>query len=414
MANLKTSYNNVGGSSAVSSVLYSRGEHSHQETKGGSYVYWGDASNFHEWEFRTRLRLAGKKSDHYVDAISKVVEGLRGDAFLVAQEVGLEQLWSKEAEAVEGSTVGEDDEAASEFIVRSTGGVGIDLLIKAMKNSVFPLTTHEAKELFRQYCLPTGSLSRQTGESMQQYISRRRRCWKLLKELDPEIELSEGHRADMLLDLAGLDKSERIMVQASVNNARNFDKFADALLVQHPRCHVREQRRNTHSSGSYSSMGKGKGGYKSKGFGNGKGKRRFHAHLGVEDEHDHLSYDDQGEGEGEEYDEPYTNPAHESEEDTAYLAGEVEEPPMWEEAADPVFASELNGVAMLAEEFGDDVLDDPAQRAQCAEYIQTHCIGCLAFSNGKAKERAKGKEKGNTRSSLRTFRYRTVATNSRS
>jgi hypothetical protein len=49
---------------------------------------------------------------------------------------------------------------------------------------------------------------------MHQYISRRRRCWKLLKELDPEIVLSEGHRADMLLDLAGLDKNERTMIQA--------------------------------------------------------------------------------------------------------------------------------------------------------------------------------------------------------
>ena len=82
-------------SSAVSSVLYSRGDSFHQETKTGSYVYWGDAMNFHEWEFRTRLRVQGKKDDSLVDAISKAVEGLRGDAFVVAQEVGLETLWSE-------------------------------------------------------------------------------------------------------------------------------------------------------------------------------------------------------------------------------------------------------------------------------------------------------------------------------
>jgi hypothetical protein len=35
---------------------------------------------------------------------------------------------------------------------------------------------------------------------------------ELLKELDPEIELSEGHRADMLLELAGLDRHEKFMV----------------------------------------------------------------------------------------------------------------------------------------------------------------------------------------------------------
>ena len=84
------------------------------------------------------------------------------------------------------------------------------------------------------------SLSRPSGESMTQYISRRKRCWKILKELDKELELSEGHRADMPLDLAGLDKNERIMIQASIGNARDFDKIADALVIQHPRIHIRE------------------------------------------------------------------------------------------------------------------------------------------------------------------------------
>ena len=115
----------------------------------------------------------------------------------------------------------------------------MDALIEAMRASVFPLTTHEAKELFRQYTKPSGALSRQNGESMQQYVSRRRRCWKLLKELDQEIVLSEGHRADMLLDLAGLDRTERTMIQASIGNARDFEKVADALVVQHPRIHLK-------------------------------------------------------------------------------------------------------------------------------------------------------------------------------
>ena len=50
--------------------------------------------------------------------------------------------------------------------------------------------------------------------------------------------LSEGHNADMLLDLAGLDKSERVMIQESIGNARDFDKIADAMIVQHPRIHI--------------------------------------------------------------------------------------------------------------------------------------------------------------------------------
>ena len=28
-----------------------------QETKSGSYIYWGDAASFHEWKFRTELRI---------------------------------------------------------------------------------------------------------------------------------------------------------------------------------------------------------------------------------------------------------------------------------------------------------------------------------------------------------------------
>ena len=189
-------------SSAVTSVLYNtHAGDTTRETKSGSYIYYGDAASYHEWEFGTLLRTKGKKGDAYVDAVSKIVDGLRSDAFVVSREVGLDVLWN----------VGSETEKS-----------GIELLVQAMKAAVFPLTTHEAKELFRQYCKPSGSLSRQTGESMSQYVSRRKRCWKLLKELDPAIELSEGHRADTLLDLAGIDQNARVMVQPSIGNVREF------------------------------------------------------------------------------------------------------------------------------------------------------------------------------------------------
>ena len=54
------------------------------------------------------------------------------------------------------------------------------------------------------------------------------------------MHLSEGHRSDMLLDLSGLTREERVMVQASINNEGDFDKVADALINQHPRIHLRE------------------------------------------------------------------------------------------------------------------------------------------------------------------------------
>ena len=82
-----------GYSSAVSSVMFSTGRHEPPETRGGSYIYEGDASQFHQWEFRTRLKLhRSKDPDRYSEAMSKIVDGLRGDAFSIAQEVGLSNL----------------------------------------------------------------------------------------------------------------------------------------------------------------------------------------------------------------------------------------------------------------------------------------------------------------------------------
>ena len=110
---------------------------------------------------------------------------------------------------------------------------------------VFPLIEHESKELFRKYCRPGGPLSRQSGESMKQYVSRRRRFWILLVQMDPLIHLSEGHRSDMLLDLSGLTREESVMVKDSICNERGFDRVAEALIIQHPRVHLRESQRRT-------------------------------------------------------------------------------------------------------------------------------------------------------------------------
>ena len=72
----------------------------------------------------------------------------------------------------------------------------------------------------------------------------------MLTELDPEIMLSEGHRSDMLLDLAGLEKDKKLLIQASIGNARDFEKIAEALLVQHPRIHLTEKSQpSSHKGG---------------------------------------------------------------------------------------------------------------------------------------------------------------------
>ena len=64
----------------------------HAETRTGAYIYCGYAASFHEWEFRTRFRIAGESGDQHIEAMSKACDGLRGDAFVAAQEVGFDNL----------------------------------------------------------------------------------------------------------------------------------------------------------------------------------------------------------------------------------------------------------------------------------------------------------------------------------
>ena len=76
---------------------------------------------------------------------------------------------------------------------------------------------------------------------MKQYVSRRR-CWTLLTQMDPVMHLSEGHRS-------GLTREERVVVQASITNERNFDRAAEALICQHPRIHLHESQKRAKGKG---------------------------------------------------------------------------------------------------------------------------------------------------------------------
>ena len=89
-------------------------------------------------------QLAGEIESLRAELVQKVLEGLRGDAYLVAQDLGVSKLM-------------EDD--------------GIDQLIMALKRMIFPLQALEAKELFRVGQQIAGLLARQTGESVTSYTS---------------------------------------------------------------------------------------------------------------------------------------------------------------------------------------------------------------------------------------------------
>ena len=108
---------------------------------------------------------------------------------------------------------------------------GLEFLLERIKQHVFPLQSQDASELFRVGQLRTGPLSRQQGESMLSYVSRRKRWWVTLQELDGEIKLCEAMRANLLVELSGLQRSEQLMVKTAAKK-ETVDEHA-RVLIQH-------------------------------------------------------------------------------------------------------------------------------------------------------------------------------------
>ena len=61
----------------------------------------------------------------------------------------------------------------------------------------------------------------------------------MLKEMDPDLVLSDEIRGDLMLEAAGLSQTEQLMVLTSTNNDTDFDKIAEALQKQHGKIHIR-------------------------------------------------------------------------------------------------------------------------------------------------------------------------------
>ena len=92
------------------------------------------------------------------ECVSKILEGLRGDAFRIARHIGLDRLLMPH---------------------------GIDHLIEQIRQQAFPLQSEEAPGLFRQGQLFTGPQAKQAGEPMLSYVARRQRWWATLREWIP-------------------------------------------------------------------------------------------------------------------------------------------------------------------------------------------------------------------------------------
>ena len=302
------------------------------ETKSGAYVYSGEPSHFHEWQFRTLLRVelckkkmeqkakekakeassspvspassgrrrrqptnAARQEDAEEEAaaevspqapsgsgehevggfasphsahsatprsqqgdedvvdvspyvalvtkvmvVTKVMEGLRGDAFLMAKDLGLKALMD----------VGPP--------------TGLELLVERIKEHVFPLRSHEARELFRLGQQANGPLSRQSAETILSFLGRRKRWWIQLKELDPEMAISTQMRAELLLETSGLSRQEQLMVKTACPKP-SFEGYSEILI--HGRIHLRDSRNLAPPSKPFQAKGagknKGKGWYQS-------------------------------------------------------------------------------------------------------------------------------------------------------
>eukprot|EP00439_Symbiodinium_sp_Y106_P057269 s3685_g8.t1 len=63
------------------------------------------------------------------------------------------------------------------------------------------------------------------GEPMLSYIARRKRWWSTLRELVPDIRLSEAMRANLLVELSGLDRTEQLMIKTAART-HSVDEYA--------------------------------------------------------------------------------------------------------------------------------------------------------------------------------------------
>jgi hypothetical protein len=109
------------------------------DPRHAAYNYDGSAADFFDWQFQVEMRLASMKEADRVAVAAKIIDGLRGEACIIAMEIGSETLLSEK---------------------------GIELFIATIKDRLFPIREVEARELFRQGQKPGGPLSRATGEPM--------------------------------------------------------------------------------------------------------------------------------------------------------------------------------------------------------------------------------------------------------
>ena len=209
----------------MATLRYERVGQKTQESKQGAPIFDGTPSGFYEWEFRVMTRFHSTEDSEKWKLASKLCEGLTGESLKVAMSLGMKNL-------------SQDD--------------GVPKLVEALKLHLFPMASAEARELFKAGQRP-GVLSRQAGEPIISYISRRKILYDLLKLLDPKLGIPSTLRGELLLDHANLTQAEKLMVMTSTFNSLEFDVISEALVKQHAISHSLRSNKTQHRKG------KGKG-----------------------------------------------------------------------------------------------------------------------------------------------------------
>ena len=122
----------------------------------------------YEWRVRTKMAKEAEMSKEEVAKLGplglRLVEGLRGPALRLAQQVDISVLSSS---------------------------AGPTTLLKALNSNLKPRKEQQARELYSAGSKEGGMLSRQHGEPMSSYVARRTSWWNALQSLDQELKMPD-------------------------------------------------------------------------------------------------------------------------------------------------------------------------------------------------------------------------------
>ena len=191
------------------------------EGKFGIPRFGGQPSALQEYAFRVRSRMIreSKMDESEVKKLGplglRLVEGLRGDALKLAQQLKMDDL------AKPGAP---------------------EQRLKLFTENLKPRKAQEARELFAAGSKDGGILARQQNEPMSSYVMRRRAWWSALQDLEEDMRVSETILSEQLLMNAGITEDQRLTVRTMLQGNMSFNRVAEELLAQHPRIHDRERR----------------------------------------------------------------------------------------------------------------------------------------------------------------------------